>query len=139
MVRQMIRIGLDGLDGYVDGGIEAWRRARLPVSRVSTVSPEGLHAALQAGDGPLPLDVHFDTEWRTDHVPGAVHVELGELPDRASSLSTTGRIATLCAAGVRASTAASILEREGFTDVAIVQGGTEAWRDAGLPLDSESS
>ena len=41
----------------------------------------------------------------------------------------------LCAAGGRASTAASILEREGFEDVAVITGGIASWKDAGYPLE----
>ena len=37
--------------------------------------------------------------------------------------------------GIRAATAASVLERAGFDDVELVLGGTNAWRDAGYPLE----
>ena len=135
MVRQLIRIGYDRLDGYLDGGMEAWLDARLPVAHLRTVMPGELYAQLEGGGGPVPLDVRFDNEWRAGHVPGARHIELGELTEGVSSLARDRPYATLCAAGVRASTAASVLEREGIDDVALVVGGTGAWRDAGYPLE----
>lgn len=135
MVRQLIRIGYDSLDGYLEGGMEAWRDARLPVAEMAVTSPRELYAALEGGEGPVPLDVRFDHEWRDGHVPEAVHVELGDLPGRLQSLPRESSYATLCAAGVRAATAASVLEREGFTQVSLVEGGTTAWVGAGLPLE----
>jgi hydroxyacylglutathione hydrolase len=81
--------------------------------------------------------VRFHHEWREGHVPGALHVELGDLPEHLDGLPRDRAYYALCAAGVRAATAASILEREGFEDVTLVEGGTEAWKQAGLPLESE--
>ena len=138
MVRHLVRIGYDVMDGYLEGGMEAWQRARLPVKNLRAVTTEELHTQLDAGDGPTPLDVRFGYEWRLGHVPGAVHIELGQLSEEAGSLPRERSYATLCAAGVRASTAASILEREGFGDVELVLGGTNAWREAGYPLEKPS-
>jgi hydroxyacylglutathione hydrolase len=135
LVRQLIRIGYDSLEGYLDGGMEAWRQARLPAAHLRTVTAADLHRELEGGAGPQPLDVRFEHEWRTGHVPGALKVELGQLPENVDALPRDLSYATLCAAGIRAATAASVLEREGFKDVALVQGGTNAWREAGLPLE----
>ena len=136
-VRQLIRIGYDSLEGYLDGGMAAWEEARLPVSILRTLTTDDLHRALQSGSGPLPLDVRFQHEWQLGHVPGALHVELGDLPEHVDGLPRDRSYATLCAAGARAATAASILEREGFQDVAVVVGGTEAWKQAGHPLERD--
>ncbi len=136
MVRQLIRIGYDVLDGYLEGGMEAWSRAGLPVASVQAVTARDLYQQLEDGGGPVPLDVRFAYEWRYGHVPGAIHIELGELPERSIELSRDHSYATLCAAGVRAATAASILEHKGFNDVTVVLGGTSAWERAGFALDS---
>ena len=135
IVRQLVRIGFDDLDGFIQGGMEGWERARLPVAQLRTVAPEQLHAQLEADEGPLPLDVRFGEEWELGHVPGARHIELGDLPEGMDSLPKDRSFATLCAAGFRAATAASILEREGFGDVVLVEGGTDAWREEGFPLE----
>jgi hydroxyacylglutathione hydrolase len=41
----------------------------------------------------------------------------------------------MCAGGVRSSSAASVLEREGFKHVMNVLGGFDAWAEAGLPIE----
>ena len=139
MVRQLIRIGYESFEGYLEGGMEAWERVRLPVAQLRVVTPNELHETLEGGDGPMPLDVRFGHEWREGHVPGALHVELGELPEHVDGLPRDRSYATLCAAGIRACTAASILDREGFQDVALVAGGTAAWSKAGLPLETDET
>ena len=138
LVRQLIRIGYATLDGYLEGGMAGWQRSRLPVAQTRTLTVAELYRDLEGGNGPQPLDVRFEHEWRTGHLPGALKVELGQLPEHVDALPRNLSYATQCAAGVRAATAASILEREGFEDVAMVAGGTEAWRKAGYPLAQKS-
>ena len=135
--RQLVRIGYDALEGYLDGGMEAREKARLPVAHLRTVTPSDLSREMESGNGPLPLDVRFDHEWRLGHVPDALHVELGQLPEHADGLPRDRAYATLCAMGARATIAASVLEREGFKDVAVVTGGTQAWVKSGYPLEKE--
>ena len=139
LVRQLVRIGYDQLEGYLEGGMPAWERAGLPVARLRVVTAEELHRSLGDIRGPLPLDVRFDHEWRLGHVPGALHVELGQLPEHVDGLPRDRAYATVCAAGVRAATAASVLEREGIRDVVLLEGGTDAWAGAGLPLEREEA
>ena len=138
LVRHLVRIGFDALEGYVGGGMEAWKDARLPMSTTPRLTPVELDKKLRTQEAPVPIDVRFEHEWRLGHVPTAQHIELGDLPKGADALVRDASYATLCAAGVRASTAASVLERAGFDDVAIVAGGTNAWDEAGLPLEVPS-
>jgi len=130
-VPQLIRICYDSLEG----GMTSWEEACLPVARLKSMTVDELHRSLGGNDAPLPIDVRFGDEWKSGHVPGALHVELGDLPEHVDGLPRDRSYAALCAGGVRAATAASILEREGFQDVSLVVGGTEAWRNAGHPLE----
>ena len=139
MVRQLVRIGYDIFDGYLEGGMEAWAQTRLPVASLNAVTPESLYARLEGNGGIVPLDVRFGYEWRTGHIPGAINIELGELAKAHHTLAKDASYASICAAGVRASTAASILEREGFEDVVLLLGGTSAWKEAGYPLENGQS
>jgi oligopeptide/dipeptide ABC transporter ATP-binding protein len=46
-VRQLIRIGYDDLPGYLDGGLEAWERAGLPVARADRLTMRELRERLE--------------------------------------------------------------------------------------------
>jgi hydroxyacylglutathione hydrolase len=135
MVRQLIRIGYETFDGYLEGGMEAWKRSNLPLASLKTLTPRELYAKLEGGEKLVPLDVRFGYEWRAGHIPDAVNIDLGDLPQRVGELSKEQPYASLCASGIRSATAASILEREGFKDVSLMMGGTNGWREAGYPLE----
>ena len=47
----------------------------------------------------------------------------------------TGPVVTVCRAGMRSATAAAILGRGGFSDVANLAGGLLGWNEAGLPVE----
>ena len=60
LVRQLIRIGYDNLVGYLEGGMEAWSRAKLPYSSLKTLSIPELHRQHEAGQAPMLVDVRFN-------------------------------------------------------------------------------
>jgi len=102
----------------------------------NTISPAAL-AALLEGDGRLELlDVRTPPEYASAHVPGAKLVPLNSL-DASAWLAhhTTGRpIYVLCQSGARASKAIEQFQRTGCNDCVLVQGGTQAWMDAGFTV-----
>ncbi|HEY7722832.1 MAG TPA: rhodanese-like domain-containing protein [Pedococcus sp.] len=63
------------------------------------------------------------------HVPGAAHVELGELTGRVPDLPP-GRTVVMCGHGERAMGAASLLQRAGRHDIAVLEGGPRDWERA---------
>ena len=90
-------------------------------------------AALRETGVPL-IDVREDDEYAEAHVPGAVHIPLGEIPDRVAEVPTEGTIYIICAVGGRSAKAAQHLREHGL-DAVNVAGGTRAWIDAGFPTD----
>jgi hydroxyacylglutathione hydrolase len=75
------------------------------------------------------------SEYDAGHVPGAWHINGGSLADRLDELPRGRPIATMCAAGFRASIAASLLRAAGFEDVAWVDRGFPMWEAAGYPVE----
>ena len=67
-------------------------------------------------------------------MPGSINIAAGSLPDRLAELPRDHPIVTICAAGLRAGLAASILRSSGFDDVSWVASGVPAWRAAGHPV-----
>ncbi len=106
--------------------MDAWRAAALPESVIALRQVnEGLQGA--------PLDVRQASEWAGGHIPGARHVELGSVVVSAGTIPP-GPLTIYCGHGERAMTAASLLEAQGREHLAVLDGGFEAWRDAGQPL-----
>ena len=120
------RIGFDNVLGYLDGGIDAARGRPDAVRRGHRVSPAELAQARHRG--PLTvLDVRFPGEWAQGAIPDALHIPLDQLEERLGEIPRGGRVAVYCQSGMRSSTAASLLEGAGFTDVIDLIGGYAAW------------
>lgn len=96
------------------------------------VSPAEARAALAAGA--QLADVRERVEWDAERVEGAVPAPLSGFPGSADALDRSRPVLALCTAGVRAADAAKRLEARGFRDVAVVAGGLDAWKAAGLPV-----
>lgn len=143
-VRALVRVGLDDVQGYLEGGIQSWIRAGHSLRRTPQLSPRELHERLHNGARLQIVDVRTADEWRLGHVSGATHLMAGHLADRLDDLRRLSTppggagapplsIALMCATGYRSTVAASVLERAGITDVINITGGMNAWRQAGLP------
>jgi hydroxyacylglutathione hydrolase len=124
---QLLRVGLDHIDGSIAGGYEAWVGAGLPVASFEQISAADLRA--RAGDRQLQLlDVRSPREYHADHIDGSVNVPVGDVPERAHQLAADGTFATICEGGYRSTLAASLLAREGIAHVVNVVGGMAAYR-----------
>jgi hydroxyacylglutathione hydrolase len=136
-VRQLMRIGYDDLRGYLDGGIAAWAAAGLPTRQVPIVPAEELRLQLERGTAPIVLDVRHDDEWRAGHLPRAIHLDAGQLPLSQPSVSRNDRIIVHCGHADRSTVGLSILERWGYRNLMLLDGGFDAWQTAGYPIVRE--
>ena len=57
------RIGYDAPAGFLQGGLDAWTQASLPVGSLKLVQAKDLHQQMQAGTAPVIVDVRLPTEW----------------------------------------------------------------------------
>lgn len=105
------------------------------MSHQTTAAPEAA-AATASGQGIL-LDVRTPAEFREVHAQGAILVPLDILSAakvEEARGTNCGPVYLLCASGIRAVKAAEQLARAGLDDVRVVEGGTNAWVAAQLPV-----
>ncbi len=110
-------------------------------TRILSLSPALYHALNRSGQAPALIDVRSPAEYRAGHAEGAVLLPLDEV-DPATLEARTGvpglgidrTIYLTCASGTRARQAAERLAERGLPNVAVIEGGTEAWERAGLPM-----
>lgn len=81
------------------------------------------------------VDVRQPDEWEEFRAPGAVLVPLGELPERIGEVPTDGTVYVICKSGGRSAKAVELLRAQGI-DAVNVAGGSLAWREARLPIES---
>jgi hydroxyacylglutathione hydrolase len=133
VLRQFLRVGFSRFAGCLQGGMDAWNTAGLPVHRLPQLPVDELSALLPSRDLQV-LDVRSPAEWDAGHVPGARHLFLGELHEKLRGLNPDRPVVVYCASGYRSSLAASLLQASGLRNVRNVQGGYAAWTAAEFPV-----
>lgn len=119
---QAAKVGYGNIVGELAGGIPAATAAGLPVAGTRLVRPRDV-------TGGELLDIRQRSEFDAGHVPGAGHLELGDLPAHADQVPAAATV-VMCGHGERAMTAASLFERAGRPGVAVVVGGPDDWAEA---------
>jgi len=101
-----------------------------------SISPAALAACLGTGNSHQLLDVRTPPEYASAHVPSATLIPLDQLRVEVvlAKHEPGTPIYVLCQAGARASKAIEQFELAGCDDCVLVEGGTQAWIDAGLPI-----
>ena len=79
------------------------------------------------------IDVREASEWEQGHLPGAVHISKSYVEQQveAAAPDRDAEVILYCAGGVRSLFAAQTLEQLGYTNVASMSGGFQAWKSAG--------
>jgi glyoxylase-like metal-dependent hydrolase (beta-lactamase superfamily II) len=136
-VVRLARVGIENVKGYLEGGVQSWRDAGLPIEAIEQVSVAQLKEQM-ANDDLQIVDVRRPSEYVSGHVPRALNAplasldkSLGPLPLKKDKLT-----AVICAGGYRSSAAASLLQQQGFSNLLNVSGGTGAWINAGYPVEA---
>jgi rhodanese-related sulfurtransferase len=133
---RLARIGLENARGYLKGGVEAWKRAGLPLEALRQISVEDLSQRLR-GEEIQVLDVRREREWEDGHIEGASWWPLDNFKVSPPEIDRNIPIAVHCKGGYRSLIACSLLQRAGFQKVVNVVGGFDAWQGAGLAVAAE--
>lgn len=101
------------------------------------VSVEEIREALDSGESVTVVDVREPDEWAEEHIPGAKHIPRGVLELQAADQlpEKDARIVVHCALGGRGSLAAKSLQEMGYTNVANMKGGVNAWQEHGYDTE----
>jgi molybdopterin/thiamine biosynthesis adenylyltransferase/rhodanese-related sulfurtransferase len=109
------------------------REARAQIREVSV----GEVDALDPGAATI-VDVREESEWEQGHLPGARHVSKSYIEQQIEGIAPDrdAPIVLYCAGGIRSLFAGQTLADMGYTNVASMAGGFQAWKGAGLDFDT---
>lgn len=93
---------------------------------MKTISVQELQALLQQAAITV-VDVRGSDELAIASLPGARHIPLQALPQRAAMLERDAPLAMLCHHGMRSEMAGRWLESQGYSQIHNVAGGIDAW------------
>lgn len=107
------------------------RDARAAVREVTTAQTERA-----TREGAVLVDVREVSEWEQGHIGGAHHVSKSFIEQEIEGLAPDREVPVIlyCAGGIRSLFAAQTLQAMGYTDVASMSGGFQAWKSEGRPF-----
>jgi hydroxyacylglutathione hydrolase len=135
---RLARVGLENVQGYLAGGMNAWKEAGLELGSVQQITVAELKELVETRPELQLIDVRRVAEYESGHAPRAINSPLAKLRDTLPhlDLKPNSRTAVICAGGYRSSAGTSILQQLGFNHLLNVTGGTKAWINAGYEVET---
>ena len=125
-ITRLARVGIDSIQGYLNGGFEAWKNAGEAVDLVIDIEADELAMDIPHDPRMHIVDVRKATEFDAGHIKGAQNMPLDSLTDPlhiATLDDDEENIYIHCAGGYRSVIAASLIKRQGIHNVRNVLGG----------------
>lgn len=122
---RLARVGFDNVEGYLDGGIEAWKKAGETIDIIIDVEADELAMDLPFDENLIVLDVRKENEFAEGHVKDAINFPLADMNDlvQIANLEENKNIYIHCGGGYRSVIAASILKKHGYHSIRNIIGG----------------
>ena len=135
-VRCLFRLGYDQIDGYLAGDMLSWHTAGLESHSIRTVTVQQLCHLLDTKKNPFILDVRSHEELeKNGRIMDAVHIHITSLPEHMSEIPEDRPVYIFCGSGMRSMIGASLLKREGWTNLHVILGGLAGWNSVSCPLE----
>ncbi|GGI43098.1 rhodanese-like domain-containing protein [Paenibacillus marchantiophytorum] len=96
---------------------------------MDTISPSEIKERLRSGDKLTIIDVREDEEVAAGMIPSAIHIPLGQLPERLAEIPKTEEVILVCRSGARSGRALGFLESQGYQGLKNMTGGMLEWED----------
>jgi glyoxylase-like metal-dependent hydrolase (beta-lactamase superfamily II)/rhodanese-related sulfurtransferase len=129
-VTRLSRIGFDNTLGYLEGGLDAWKKAGKETDSLESISAEEF-AKIYPENKENVFDVRKKSEYLSEHVEESNNVPLGFINDHLSEFNKD-HMYIHCAGGYRSVIAASILKSRGIHNLTDVKGGFKAIKETSV-------
>lgn len=99
------------------------------------VAPNQFSQEMAKNEGQL-IDVRTPKEYNNGHLENAVNIHLydKDFTERINKLDKNKTVYVYCKAGGRSADAVEVLKSNGFVHIVELDGGTDAWTEAGKTL-----
>ncbi|MFM8547427.1 MAG: rhodanese-like domain-containing protein [Betaproteobacteria bacterium] len=117
---------------FVSGAMLLWPTI---MKRTAGASVDTLGATRLINDTQaVVIDVRAAGEFEAGHLPGARNIALADLEQKMGELPQGRPVIVCCNSGMTSAKAAAALRKAGRQEVFNLDGGLNAWRQAGLPV-----
>ena len=122
---RLARVGIDNVQGYLEGGFEKWKNSGEEIDLVIDIEADELAMDMPHDTRLEVLDVRKPNEFAAGHVKGAVNAPLDTLTDplNIAMIDIDNNLYVHCAGGYRSVIAASLLKRQGYHNLRNILGG----------------
>ena len=131
VVTRLARVGYDYCIGYLDGGIEAWKKAGMEVDTIKSITSEQLAEIVKKNSHTHILDVRKKSEYDSEHIVDAENAPLDFINDSMAHINKKETYYVHCAGGYRSMIFASILRARGFDNLIDIKDGFKAIKENG--------
>ena len=121
-VMRLTRVGYDNCIGYVEGGIDAWKKAGNTVANITSIDANEFAKTYNTSALNV-LDVRKPSEYESGHIENVCSKPLDFITDWEDTLDKDKEYHIHCAGGYRSMIAASLLKRKGFAKLIDITGG----------------
>ncbi len=130
-ITRLARVGIEKVQGYLDGGIEAWQAAGERLDLIIDIEPDELAMDIPFDNRLEVIDVRKTGEFDGGHVKGARNLPLSDMADilNIATIDAEHNLYVHCAGGYRSVIACSLLKRQGFHNLRNVLGGWAQIKD----------
>ena len=132
-VTRLARVGFDNTLGYLDGSLEAWKKAGKATDSVEGIDTTKLKT-LSEKENLTVFDVRKPGEYLSEHLPDAKSTPLDFINEHMNEFPTGTPFYMHCAGGYRSMIAASILKSRGIHNLIDVRGGFGAIKESGMKV-----
>ena len=123
------------LCGTGEGSNMTQSQRQAPAEPFGRLSPREASERVSSGELQI-VDVREQWEYSRDHIPNAKLTPLGQIIARPQDVITSDNVVFVCEVGQRSAVAAEMAAALGMQHVFNLEGGMQAWRTAGLPVES---
>jgi len=130
VITRLARVGYDFTIGYLQGGIEAWKKAGKEMDEITSVEASEL-AEIAKKEQINILDVRKNSEFLSEHIVNAENAPLDFINDSMLLVDQKKKYYVHCATGYRSMVFNSILRARGYRNLIDIKGGIKAMKDNG--------
>ncbi len=128
---RLSRVGINKVQGYLEGGLQGWIAAGEQPDMIIDVEPDELAMDMPFDNRLEVIDVRKPGEFEGGHVKGATNLPLSDMADilNIATIGADHNLYVHCAGGYRSVIACSLLKRQGFHNLRNVLGGWSKMKD----------
>lgn len=131
VITRLARVGYDFTIGYLEGGIESWKKASKELDTIQSISADTLSLKQKENPAIAILDVRKASEFGSEHIVNAQNMPLDFINDYMASIDRDKTYFVHCAGGYRSMIFVSILKARGFNHLIDVKGGFKEIKASG--------